>query len=132
MLRDVLNISNAFTRIGFESLICNCIRNTNISRNNLTNRDFLDSSVVNTSQTDISLSKGSCNQRVRAVALPMTHLIAILAQLVGRWSFGIAGPSVALRKSNRITLVEPNLHRILPLKRMIPHIRSRCMVLGFR
>jgi len=29
MLGDILNISNAFTRIGFEFLICNHIKNIN-------------------------------------------------------------------------------------------------------
>ena len=85
---------------------------------------------MDTSRSDIPLI--SLPRQVRKVALPMTRLITILARLIGRWSFCIIWSCVSLRKRDRVTLAKSSLHQILPNMRVVPHIWSWCMVLGFR
>ena len=68
--------------------------------------------------------------QVRTVALPMPCMITVPARTVGRWSLGIAGPSVPPRKSNRVPLIEPHLHLILLCWRTVSRVRGWSTILG--
>jgi len=52
------------------------------------------------------------------------------ARTIGRWSLGIAGPSIPLRKSNGVSLVEPRLRLILLCWRAVSCVRSWSTILG--
>jgi hypothetical protein len=54
----------------------------------LTNRNFLNSSIVNTPLTDVSLR--ILLGRIRTIISPVTRLVAIPAQPVRWWNIGTA------------------------------------------
>jgi hypothetical protein len=99
------------------------------SGDHFTNRNFLNSSIVNTPLTDVSLRV--MLGRIRTTISLVTRLVAIPARLVGWRNVGTALPRSILWQRNCVSLAKPSLSVILLLRWAIPDIGSRWTILSF-
>jgi hypothetical protein len=85
--------------------------------------NFLNSGIVNTPLTDVSLI--IMLGRIWTILGPVTRLITIPAWLVSWWNIETALPRSILGQRNRVPLAKASLSLILLQRWMVPDVGSR-------
>jgi hypothetical protein len=99
------------------------------SGDHITSRNFLNSSIVNTPLTSVSLRV--LLGRIRTIVSLETRLVVIIAWPVRCQNIGTALPRSIFWQRNRVSLAKTSLSLILLLRWAIPDVGSRWMILSF-
>jgi hypothetical protein len=92
-------------------------------------RNFLNSGIVNTPLTDVSLR--ILLGRIRTIISLVTRLVAILARPIRWWNIGTVLPRSILGQRNHVPLAKTSLRLILLLRWAISDVGSRGTLLSF-